>query len=207
MHRTCNKIGGPPTKPGEAAYAGLVSRPVPAAEAGDIVEAVLTRLRSQGGRATSARRLLLAALARQGGHLTAEHLAAAVQAESPDVNLSTIYRNLDELRRLGVIQAHIGRGPASYHLSAQEHGHLICEDCGTLIEVPDQIFAQLVGQIRIQFGFSIDPHRFAVVGRCARCRHRAGGTGREPGHRAGGSRHLAGGLPLGAGPALTERRP
>lgn len=185
--------GWPQARQGGAAYAGLVSQPVPPAEAGDIVEAVLNRLRSQGGRATSARRLLLAALARQGGHLTAEHLAAAVQAKSPDVNLSTIYRNLDELRRLGIIHAHVGRGPATFHLAAHKHGHLICEGCGTLTEVPGQIFAQLASQIRIKFGFIIDPHQFAVVGRYARCQPRpTRGSGRAAGGAKGPRRNMPG---------------
>ena len=62
------------------------------------------------------------------GHRTAEELGAEVQAIAPDVHMSTIYRNLDDLERLGVVvHAHLGHGPATYHLAAGAHGHFVCE--------------------------------------------------------------------------------
>ncbi len=78
---------------------------------------------------------------REGPHRTAEELAEEVQRVAPDVHLSTIYRNLDELERLGIIvHAHLGHGPATYHLSSETHGHLVCEQCGMAIEAPEDIF-------------------------------------------------------------------
>jgi Fe2+ or Zn2+ uptake regulation protein len=132
----------------------------------DEVEDVLALVRLNGGRATPARRLLLNALFGNREHRSAEELAAEV----PDVHLSTIYRNLEELERLGVIDStRLGSGPATYHLASAAHGHLVCEKCGTMIEVPDEIFADLVGVARAEYGFAINPHRFAVTGRCADC--------------------------------------
>src|SRR5271168_3218916 len=94
------------------------------------VEDVLERLRSGGSRITTSRRLLVRTLIERGEHASAEELAALVQSEAPDVHLSTIYRNLEELERLGVVtHAHLGHGPATYHLSATAHGHLVCEQC------------------------------------------------------------------------------
>jgi len=135
------------------------------------VEDVLTLLRRHGGRATPARRILLNTLFAGTGHRSAEELAAAVHALAPDVHLSTIYRNLEELERLGVIDStRLGAGPATYHLASAAHGHLVCEKCGTMIEVPDEIFAGLVRVAGDGYGFAINPHRFAVTGRCANCR-------------------------------------
>lgn len=140
------------------------------AEGQDLIEDVLARMRSRGGRATSARRLLLGALVARPGHLSAEELAAEVQARAPDVNLSTIYRNLEELERLRVVdRTHLGHGPATYHLASAAHGHLVCEKCGSMTEVPEQLFADLAGQARERYGFAIDPLRFAVTGLCANC--------------------------------------
>lgn len=134
------------------------------------VEGVLALLREQGGRVTSARRLLLEAIFAAGAHQTAEQLATAVQDRSPDVHMSTIYRNLDDLERLGVVtHAHLGHGPAMYHLAAAAHGHFVCESCGTMIEAPDELFATLARKVRSRFGFDIDPHHFALLGRCERC--------------------------------------
>jgi Fur family ferric uptake transcriptional regulator len=134
------------------------------------VEDVLALVREHGGRVTSSRRLLLEALFDGPGHRTAEELAESVQAQAPDIALSTVYRNLDELERLGVVvHSHFGHGPATYHLASSVHGHFVCEECGRLTEVPDSMFDGLAKQARARFGFTIDPHHFAMLGRCADC--------------------------------------
>jgi Fur family transcriptional regulator, ferric uptake regulator len=141
----------------------------PAAER-DAVDAVLARLRESGGRATPARRLLLGALFGNREHRSAEELAAEVQVQAPDVNISTIYRNLEELVRLGIVdRTHMGGGPAAYHLASAAHGHLVCEQCGSMTEVPDELFGSLARGASEQYGFTVDPHHFAVAGRCANC--------------------------------------
>jgi len=138
------------------------------------IEDVLALVRRHGGRATPARRLLLNALFGCREHRSAEDLAAEVHAQAPDVHLSTIYRNLEELERLGVIDStRLGNGPATYHLASAAHGHLVCEQCGTMVEVPDEIFADLVRVAGTEYGFAINPHRFAVTGRCATCQAKA----------------------------------
>ncbi|HUN37385.1 MAG TPA: Fur family transcriptional regulator [Trebonia sp.] len=143
--------------------------PTGTAACGEATEDVLALLRQQGGRATPARRLLLDALFSGTGHRTAEDLAAEVRTRAPDVHLTTIYRNLEELEQLGVIDSTRLGGPATYHLASAAHGHLVCEACGTMTEVPDDLFAGLIQAATATYGFTINPHRFAVTGRCASC--------------------------------------
>ncbi len=134
------------------------------------MSAVLDLFRTRGGRVTVSRRLLLRCLFDRPGHRTADELVTAVRALDPEVHRSTIYRNLDELERLGVIEhVHLGHGPASYHLSTERHGHLVCEHCGTALAVPDGLFDELAGTALAQFGFRIRPRHFAVLGTCAAC--------------------------------------
>ncbi len=134
------------------------------------VDNVLALVRARGGRATTSRRILLEVLFEAEGHLSAEDLAAAVQARAPDVHISTIYRNVEDLQRLGVIvHTHLGHGPATYQLASLAHAHLICEECGATIEAPDDLFRGLARTARAKLGFSIDPHHFAILGRCANC--------------------------------------
>ena len=134
------------------------------------VEEVLELVRAQGGRATSARRVLVQVLFEHVGHLSAEMLAEAVQTKSPDVHVSTVYRNLEELERLGVVShTHLGHGPATYHLAARRHGHLVCEGCGATVEVPVSLFDSLSRQAASRFGFDVDPGHSAVMGRCRSC--------------------------------------
>ena len=132
---------------------------------------MLALVRERGGRVTSARRLLLHALFDEPRHWTAEELAEVIQAQAPDISLSTIYRNLDELEQMGVIvHAHLGHGPATYHLATSAHSHFVCEECNTTFEAPDALFKSLSKSAIAQFGFEINPHHFAIFGRCKDCR-------------------------------------
>ena len=133
-------------------------------------EPILGMLRAQGGRVTTCRRAILEAFLGVGGHVTAEALTARVQSAQPDVHESTVYRFLDELERLGVVDhVHLGHGPAVYHLATDTHHHLVCDGCGTVVEVPEELFADLRGRLQTQFGFTLQPRHFAVTGRCSAC--------------------------------------
>ena len=134
------------------------------------VDDVLALVRESGGRVTNSRRLLLEAIFYEPGHHSAENLAVIVQAKAPDVHLSTIYRNLDELERLGVVvHSHLGHGPATYHLAASAHCHFVCEHCGAAVKAPDELFVSLADRAKKQYGFTIDPHHFSIFGRCRNC--------------------------------------
>lgn len=134
------------------------------------VDEVLSLVRAGGGRATASRRVLLEVLFESSDHRSVEELAAAVQARAPDVHLSTIYRNLEELERLGVIvHTHLGHGPATYQLTSDAHSHLMCERCGRRFEAPVELFEGLREQAAARYGFTIDPRHFAILGRCADC--------------------------------------
>jgi Fur family ferric uptake transcriptional regulator len=78
--------------------------------------------------------------------------------------------NLDELERLRIVdRTHLGHGPATYHLASAGHGHLVCELCGSMTEVPDELFGGLAQEACARYGFAVEPHRFAVIGLCASC--------------------------------------
>ena len=136
----------------------------------DEAEPILGLLRARGGRVTTSRRAILETFLGIGGHVTAEVLTAKVQAGQPDVHESTVYRFLDELERLGVVDhVHLGHGPAVYHLASDAHHHLVCDRCGTVVEVPEELFADLRGRLHADFGFTLQPRHFAVTGRCQAC--------------------------------------
>lgn len=135
------------------------------------VDDLLAELRHRGARVTTARRALLAALVGSSGHPTAEDLAAAVQRARPDVHLSTVYRSLDSLERLGMVDhVHLGHGRAVYHLTDRPHQHLVCESCGAVVEAPDSLFQQLRADLDRRYGFAVRMQHFAVLGRCRVCR-------------------------------------
>ena len=112
----------------------------------------------------------MAALLGSGGHVTADDLAAEVQRSHPETAVSTVYRTMEALERAGLVEhLHTGTGPAVYHLTGHDHHHLVCEECGTVVEVSEAQMAELAGHVEERFGFVLDTRHFALVGRCAAC--------------------------------------
>lgn len=141
----------------------------------DRLSALLELLRDNGVRVTVPRRAILESLVELGSHVTAEQLGAHVRDRYPEVHESTVYRTLDRLRRLGVVDhVHLGHGRAVYHLPDSGHQHLHCDRCGVVVEAPDEVFAGLVRSVDERYGFELDLDHFALGGRCRACR--AAGT-------------------------------
>jgi Fe2+ or Zn2+ uptake regulation protein len=149
----------------------MVSRSVPVVPLElSSVEDVLAAVRAGGGRITTAKRLVVEVLFAEEGHRAAEEITDAVQVRAPEVAMTTVYRNLDELQRLGVVtHTHLGHGPAVFQLAGRAHAHFVCEGCGAQFTAPDLMFAGLARRAREILGFRVDPRHFAIVGRCAAC--------------------------------------
>jgi Fe2+ or Zn2+ uptake regulation protein len=137
----------------------------------DRLRSVLALVREQGGRVTTTRRAIIAALVdADDHHVTAQALADRVQRSHPDIHPSTVYRTLDTLSDLGVVEhAHLGHGPTVYHLTDRRHQHVVCEKCGAVVEIPLSVFDPLVRELRDDYGFELRPEHVAMVGRCAAC--------------------------------------
>ena len=147
-------------------YAGSV--PSPAAD--ERLHEILELLRADGGRVTSARRAVVTSLMASDGHVSAEAIAAEVQAAMPDVSVSTVYRTLEVLERLGQVEhVHLGHGPSLYHLADRRHVHLLCRVCDQVIELPHTYLAGLSDQLVADHGFVLEPGHFALLGTCAPC--------------------------------------
>ncbi len=112
------------------------------------------------------------------GHLTAEQIASAVQSRFPSVNLSTVYRTLEALEELRVVDhVHLGHGRAIYHLTDEAHQHLFCERCERVEELPISRLQPLFGMLDKDHGFELDRRHFALVGLCRECRSPISGAG------------------------------
>ncbi len=136
------------------------------------VEEVLAEVRAGGGRVTSSRRALVAALADAGGHLTADDLVEQLRSSHPDLAESTVYRLLADLEERGLVRhVHLGHGPSVYHLEAQDHHHLVCDRCGRVTDVPASVLAPVVIKLRQHYDFHFSPGHSALQGTCSRCWH------------------------------------
>ena len=125
-------------------------------------------LRSRGYRLTPQRQLVLEAVARL-GHATPEDVAGVVRETG--VNISTVYRTLELLEQVGLVQhAHLGHGAPTYSVASElDHVHLVCRDCGALDEAPPSVVSGVVEELAATRGFQVDVGHFAVFGRCRAC--------------------------------------
>ncbi len=132
---------------------------------------IAQRVRAGGGRMTVQRRLVLEALQRARHHTTAEEIAARIRREHPQIDPSTVYRNLEALERLGhVTHTHFEDRVTRWHLAeAERHGHLVCRSCGTEQEVSISVLEPLARRLRHELGFDADLAHSAVVGICRSC--------------------------------------
>lgn len=128
------------------------------------------KLRAKGYRLTPARQLVLGAVSGL-EHATPDAICAEVQRTASSVNLSTVYRTLELLEELGLVNhTHLGHGAPIYHATAeQNHLHLVCRSCGRVIETDTDLAEPLVQRLRVAIGFETDVAHFAIYGRCADC--------------------------------------
>lgn len=142
--------------------------------AGQQAVALRRTLHERGLRMTPQRQLVLDAV-RDLGHATPEQVCAQVQRDAPAVNITTVYRSLDLLERLGLVRhTHLGHGAPNYSVHEHEHVHLVCHGCGTVTEVPTDVMAQLAGRLAAENGFALDVSHVALSGHCRDCQGQDG---------------------------------
>lgn len=136
-------------------------------EAGEIV----TAFEQAGYRLTSPRRALAGLIANRRGHFTAEELLGESRTRRVGVTRATIFRSLDVLADLGVVErldlpsgehAFVACAPAHHH-------HLVCSRCGRSTEVADRGIEQIAQGIGRETGYRIESHRLELFGVCPTC--------------------------------------
>lgn len=126
-------------------------------------------LHRRGLRMTPQRQLVVDAV-RALGHATPEQICTRVQETAPAVNITTIYRTLELLERIGLVRhTHLGHGAPTYSEQEHQHVHLVCHHCGSVAEAPTDLMDQLAARLRDESGFTLDATHVALSGRCADC--------------------------------------
>lgn len=119
-------------------------------------------------RLTKQRAAILRALD-DGAHLTAEAIHERVRQELPAVSLGTIYRTLDILRGIGLVQMFVHGGAARYEAALDKHHHLICVACGEITNVPAPEVSAIALAVAQDNRYTGIDATLTVTGRCARC--------------------------------------
>jgi len=136
-------------------------------------------LREHGLPVTHQREAVAEVVFRSEEHLSVDELEDRLRERGDRIGKATIYRTLDLLVRSRLVEEHdFGEGFKRYEhrLSRQPvHEHLICTECGKVIEFQSAEVRALEEHVRVEHGFVAARHRLEIYGLCREC-HEAGLT-------------------------------
>ena len=141
-------------------------------------EGFKTLLKSKGLKITNQRLLVLEALAAcPDRHLTAEEIYGIVKADCPEIGLATVYRTIQLLLELHLIdRINLDDGCIRYEIGNEKesvkkhrHHHLICRKCGKVISFQDDLLEKLEDKIVETTGFEVVDHEVKLYGYCKEC--------------------------------------
>lgn len=130
----------------------------------------------RGLRSTDQRRLIVETFFQAPNHISIEELLSQVRAQDPKVGYATVYRTLKLLTECGVaFERKFGDGLTRYELAddSSHHDHLICVDCGKIIEFEEPLIEELQERIAARHGFIVKSHKHEMYGSCADCQAKA----------------------------------
>ncbi len=132
-------------------------------------------LKTTGRRLTGQRQLLLQLIEEHGGHLDAHELYRLASERNPRLSLSTVYRTMNLLRDLGLVnEVHLGEEHHHYELRpSSQHCHLVCVSCGKVVEIDCDLVEQLKTSVAEQHDFEITDAQVELIGLCGDCRRQA----------------------------------
>jgi Fur family ferric uptake transcriptional regulator len=121
---------------------------------------------------TSQRDLILDVFLDTEGHMSSEELYAIVKEKDPAVGFTTVYRTLKLLKDCGLareLESYDGRTLYEHHYKHGHHDHLICIQCGALIEFYSEEIEKMQDEIVRKYGFKPLHHSHRIFGLCADC--------------------------------------
>ena len=123
------------------------------------------------GRNTVQRQIILAGLQKLNTHPTIDEVYAEVQKEHPAVSKTTVYRNLRQLAKEGIIQqVLLPDGLERYDKFATQHYHFNCIQCDGILDVEIEYLADINDTIQEKYGFQVDRHDLVFTGICINCK-------------------------------------
>lgn len=136
-------------------------------------------LKEKGLKVTNQRVMVLKTLSSSPGvHLTTEEIYDLVKSEYPEIGLATVYRTIQLLLDLNLIdKINLDDGFVRYEIaedldsvSGHHHHHLICTECGNVYSFEDDLLENLEKTIKNSLGFEVVDHEVKFYGCCKNCK-------------------------------------
>lgn len=134
-------------------------------------DTIVARLKARGERLTLQRSLVLDVLCEHADHLTVQDIQGQLRENGADLAETTVYRIVQWLKDQSVVsQTDLGRSGVVYELLDQSpHHHLVCLNCGAVIEIPDDLFEPLRARLQQDYHFAPRIEHMAIFGLCPNC--------------------------------------
>ncbi|MFN9946138.1 MAG: Fur family transcriptional regulator [Planctomycetota bacterium] len=112
-------------------------------------------------------------------HYTAEELLLLCRREDPRLSRATVYRTLAVLEEAGFVEgldAGDGKRRFEHVLGHEHHDHMVCLQCGAIVEFRDDELERRQEAAARRHGFRIERHSLRLSGRCRGCQRGKGGA-------------------------------
>jgi Fur family ferric uptake transcriptional regulator len=136
-------------------------------------EQLSAHMSKKGLRSTDQRRVIVETFFKAPNHVSIEELLSKVRSQDPKIGYATVYRTLKLLTECGVaFERRFGDGLTRYELADDDshHDHLICVECGDIIEFEEPRIEALQEEIASRYGFELRNHKHEMYGVCGKCR-------------------------------------
>jgi len=131
---------------------------------------MIERVRAAGYKITPARKAVLQVIDQGHEHLNPADVLTQAQQFYPAIGRATVYRTLELLTELNLVRPIYGGEHALNFIRAEGgHHHLVCSDCGVVIEFEECVADELSEQLEARFGFHIQSHLLEFYGQCEAC--------------------------------------
>ena len=126
----------------------------------------------KGLKNTSQRALILKTFLSSSSHYSTEDLYLQLRKKNPKIGYATVHRALKLFAECGIAaELDFGDGQTRFEplMIDQHHDHLVCTECGAIIEFAEPKIEKLQEQVAAKYGFKINRHRHELYGLCADC--------------------------------------
>lgn len=143
------------------------------------IERIKKQLHSKGYKLTPQREATLTVLIeREEDHLSAEEVFLLVKEKAPEIGLATVYRTLELLCEINVVdKINFGDGVSRYDLRKEGidhfHHHLVCMECGDVEEIIEDLLEDVEKIVESEWHFKVKDHRLTFHGICQQCQKEA----------------------------------
>lgn len=139
-------------------------------------EIFLEHIQKAGLRKTSQRDLILDQFLQTEEHITSEDLYWLVHKLDPTIGHTTVYRTLKLLTEAGLArEVRFGDNKTYYehHYDQEHHDHMICTECGTVVEFFSEEIEDFQEQVAKKFGYILSHHSLRMWGLCPECQKKS----------------------------------